>query len=40
MGAYMDPDFMKPIEEKGEAVSLQEGEQRTLTVKVIPALPF
>lgn len=40
IGAYMDPDFMKPIEEKGEAVSLQEGEQKTLTLKVIPALPF
>jgi hypothetical protein len=31
---------MKPIEEKGEEVSLQEGEQKTLTLKVIPALPF
>jgi hypothetical protein len=40
IGAYMDPDFMKPIEEKGEAVSLQEGEQKTLTLKVIPGLPF
>jgi hypothetical protein len=40
IGAYMDPDFMKPIEEKGEAVSLQEGEQKTLTLKVIPALPL
>ena len=40
IGAYMDPDFMKPIEEKGEAVSLQEGEQKTLTLKVIPVLPL
>jgi hypothetical protein len=40
IGAYMDPDFMKPIEEKGEAVSLEEGEQKTLTLKVIPASPF
>ena len=36
----MDPDFMKPIEEKGEAVSLQEGEQKTLTLKVIPVVPL
>ena len=40
IGAYMDPDFMKPIEEKGEAVSLQEGEQKTLTLKVIPVVPL
>jgi hypothetical protein len=31
---------MKPIEEKGEAVSLQEGEQKMLTLKVIPLLPL
>jgi hypothetical protein len=37
MGAYMDPEFMKPFEDKGEAVSLQEGEQKALTLKVIPA---
>ena len=40
IGAYMDPDFMKPIEEKGEAVSLQKGEQKTLTLKVIPVVPL
>ena len=40
IGAYMDPDFMKPIEEKGEAVSLQEGQQKTLTLKVIPVSPL
>ena len=39
-GAYMDPDFMKPIEGKGEPVSLQEGEQKMLTLKVIPVLPL
>ena len=37
MGAYMDPEFMKPSEDKGEPVSLQEGEQKALTLKVIPA---
>jgi hypothetical protein len=37
MGAYMDPEFMKPFEDKGEPVSLQEGEQKALTLKVIPA---
>jgi hypothetical protein len=36
-GAYMDPDFVKPIEEKGEAVTLREGEQKSLPLKLIAA---
>ena len=36
-GAYMDPDFMKAMENKGEAVSLREGDQKTTTLKLILA---
>ncbi|MBZ5580858.1 MAG: carboxypeptidase-like regulatory domain-containing protein [Acidobacteriia bacterium] len=36
-GAYMDPEFMKPVESKGEAVTVREGEKANVTVKVIPA---
>jgi hypothetical protein len=36
-GAFMDADFMKPIEEKGDAVSLHEGDQKTVTLRLIPA---
>jgi hypothetical protein len=36
-GAYLDPDFMKPFEAKGEAVTLREGDQKSLQVTLIPA---
>jgi hypothetical protein len=36
-GAYMDPDVMKPIESKGEALSLRESDQKTLQLTLIPA---
>jgi len=36
-GAYMDPDFLKPVEDQGEAVSLKEGEQKNVSLKMIPA---
>jgi protocatechuate 3,4-dioxygenase beta subunit len=36
-GAYMDPEFMKPIEGKGESVSLRESDQKTVTLTLIPA---
>src|SRR5262249_35348026 len=36
-GAYMDPDFMKPIEGKGESVSLRESDQKTVPLTMIPA---
>jgi hypothetical protein len=36
-GAWMDPDFLKPLETKGEPVSLSEGAKETVKLKVIAA---
>jgi hypothetical protein len=36
-GAWMDPDFLKPQESRGEAVSIQEGGRQAIQVNVIPA---
>ncbi|MGD0496921.1 MAG: carboxypeptidase regulatory-like domain-containing protein [Bryobacteraceae bacterium] len=36
-GAWMDPDFIKPLEDKGEAVTLAESGQESVQVKLIPA---
>jgi 5-hydroxyisourate hydrolase-like protein (transthyretin family) len=36
-GAYMDPDYMKPIDSKGEALSLREKDQKALQLTMIPA---
>jgi len=36
-GAYMDPDFLKNFETRGEAVQVQKGSQNTVTTRVIPA---
>jgi protocatechuate 3,4-dioxygenase beta subunit len=36
-GAWMDPDFMKPLESRGEAVSLPEGGRQSIQVNLIPA---
>jgi hypothetical protein len=35
-GAYMDPEFLKPVEGKGEALTIREGEQKSVTLKLIP----
>jgi hypothetical protein len=35
-GAWMDPDFLKPVEDKGESVALREGERKTVPLKAIP----
>ena len=35
--AWLDPDFLKSFESKGESVTLREGEQKTLTIKAIAA---
>jgi hypothetical protein len=35
-GVYMDPEFVKPFEARGEALTLKNGEQKAVTVKVIP----
>jgi hypothetical protein len=36
-GAYMDPDLVKPVEGRGEAVSVQEGSSIDKQIKVIAA---
>jgi hypothetical protein len=36
-GAYMDPEFMKPVETKGEVVRLEEKAQKTVDLTMIPA---
>jgi len=38
-GAYMDPDFMKPVESKGEALTLRENDQKSVQLTLIPADP-
>jgi uncharacterized surface anchored protein len=37
LGAWMDPDFMKSQESRGEAVSIQEGARQAVQVNLIPA---
>jgi protocatechuate 3,4-dioxygenase beta subunit len=34
-GAWEDPEFLKPFEEKGEKITLQEGDQKTLNLTTI-----
>jgi hypothetical protein len=36
-GAYQDPDFMKPHESAGQAVSIKDGAHETVQLKAIPA---
>ncbi len=36
-GAYMDPDFMKPVEDKGFSVTIQENSHESAQLKLIPA---
>ena len=36
-GAWMDPDFMKPLESHGEAVSVSEGGRQAIQVNLIAA---
>jgi hypothetical protein len=36
-GAWMDPDFMKPVESKGEAASVGDGAQVSVQLNLIPA---
>jgi protocatechuate 3,4-dioxygenase beta subunit len=36
-GAWMDPDFLKPLESRGEPVSLQESARPAIQVNLIPA---
>jgi hypothetical protein len=34
-GAWEDPEFLKPFEENGEKISLQEGDQKTLNLTAL-----
>jgi len=36
-GAYMDPAFLKPVEDRGQSISLQEGGHESVQVNMIPA---
>jgi len=36
LGAYMDTEFRRPVEEKGQALTLREGESRTVALKILP----
>jgi hypothetical protein len=36
-GAYMDQEFVKPIESNGEQVSIRERSQEAVQLKLIPA---
>ena len=38
-GAYQDPEFLRPLEDRGLAVRASEGSAQTLELKVIPAKP-
>jgi hypothetical protein len=38
-GAYMDPDFLKPFETKGESISVKEGSQLTEQFTLISGAP-
>lgn len=37
MGAYMDPEFVKPVENRGQAVSVHEGGREKIQLDLIPA---
>jgi len=36
-GAWEDADFLKPFEEKGTVVEVQDGDTRTIQLKLIQA---
>ena len=36
-GAYMDPDFVKPLENQGSSVTIRENSRESLQLKLIPA---
>jgi hypothetical protein len=36
-GAYMDPDFVKPVENQGASVTIRESSRESLQLKLIPA---
>jgi hypothetical protein len=34
-GAWEDPEFLKPFEDKGETIALEEGQQKTVNIAAI-----
>jgi hypothetical protein len=38
-GEYMDPEVLKPVEERGHPVSIHEGSHETADLRLIPAKP-
>ena len=36
-GAYLDPEFMKPVEERGQPFSIKENAHESVQLKLIPA---
>jgi Polysaccharide lyase family 4, domain II len=36
-GAYMDPEFVKPVESQGESITIREKSRESLQLKLIPA---
>ena len=36
-GEYMDPDFLKPVEDRGQDVSVHEGSRESVQLNLIPA---
>ena len=36
-GAYMDPDFVKPLENQGSSITIRESSRESLQLKLIPA---
>ena len=37
IGAYMDPDFIQPVENRGESVAIRESSRENVQLRVIPA---
>ena len=35
-GAYMDPDFLRPVEDRGQSISIQESSRETVQLNLIP----
>lgn len=38
-GEYTDPDFLKPVEDRGHAIVIREGSRESAELKLIPAAP-
>ena len=38
-GAWLDPDFLKPVESEGRSVAIKEGSRESAELKLIAAQP-